>query len=236
MMSKEKLKIGLLERYITISEVTGVETQQSSAGYVSFQCPYCSNNGTFGGLKGASISSNIDGYNYTFNINGRRCPNQDCGKISLVISANGRPYFTFPAAKMKFDTQNVPERIASSLDEALICHANDCHRASALMIRRALEELCDDRSATGSNLKKRIQSLGSVALIPKALMEALDQIRLLGNDAAHVEAKDYDNIGEDEVNIALILAQELVKAVYQYENLLEKIKSLKSSKVDPSED
>jgi len=37
----------------------------------------------------------------------------------------------------------------------------------------------------------------------------------LGNDAAHVEAKAYDNTGKDEAELAIELAKELLKAVYQ---------------------
>jgi len=56
---------------------------------------------------------------------------------------------------------------------------------------------------------------------------AADELRLLGNDAAHVEAKAYDAIGSAEAALAIELAKELLKAVYQYSALVTKLKALK---------
>jgi hypothetical protein len=69
--------------------------------------------------------------------------------------------------------------------------------------------------------------LGKTALVPRELLDAADHLRLMGNDAAHVHAKDYDNIGKEEAELAIDLAKELLKAVYQYASLLTKLVSLK---------
>jgi hypothetical protein len=49
----------------------------------------------------------------------------------------------------------------------------------------------------------------------------------LGNDAAHVKAKDYDAITEKEATLAISLAKELLKATYQYSSLVAELKALK---------
>jgi hypothetical protein len=54
-----------------------------------------------------------------------------------------------------------------------------------------------------------------------------DELRLLGNDAAHINAKDYDKIGPKESQLAIELAKELLKAVYQYASLVDRLKALK---------
>ncbi|WFU09098.1 DUF4145 domain-containing protein [Rhizobium sp. CB3090] len=128
---------------------------------------------------------------------------------------------------MDFDNTNIPQEIAASLEEALKCHGAGCYRASALLVRRTLEELCADKNATGDNLKKRIEALKSAAIIPPGLLEAADELRVLGNDAAHIEAKDYDAIGPKESEIAIELTKELLKAVYQYDDLVAKLKAFK---------
>ena len=56
------------------------------------------------------------------------------------------------------------------------------------MVRRVLEEVCEDKEAKGKDLKARVAALGGAALIPKELIEAADELRILGNDAAHVKA------------------------------------------------
>jgi hypothetical protein len=81
--------------------------------------------------------------------------------------------------------------------------------------------------ADGADLKKRISALAEIAILPRELLDAADELRLLGNDAAHVEAKAYDAIGEGEARIAIELAKELLKAVYQYANFVAKLKGLK---------
>ena len=51
--------------------------------------------------------------------------------------------------------------------------------------------------------------------MPKELLDGLDDIRLLGNDAAHIESRDYDNIGKEkeEVELAIDFTKEVLKAV-----------------------
>jgi hypothetical protein len=38
-------------------------------------------------------------------------------------------------------------------------------------------------------------------VLPEPLFEAMNELKALGNDAAHIEAKAYDNIGADERRI-----------------------------------
>ena len=72
-----------------------------------------------------------------------------------------------------------------------------------MMVRKCLEAMCEERGGTGSNLYQRIQSLKGKVILPPDLFDGLDELRLLGNDAAHVESKDYDNIGRQEVELAI---------------------------------
>jgi hypothetical protein len=102
--------------------------------------------------------------------------------------------------------------------------------ASAIMVRRCLEELCEERGATGSNLKERIGNLRSSVLLPSELFEAMEELRLLGNDAAHIEAKVYDQVGEAEVSLAIELTEEILKSVYQLDTLVKKLQGLKANK------
>jgi hypothetical protein len=52
--------------------------------------------------------------------------------------------------------------------------------ASAIMVRKTLEELCKERNATGPNLKERIKALGTKVVLPEDLLVGLDDLRLLG--------------------------------------------------------
>lgn len=63
--------------------------------------------------------------------------------------------------------------------------------------------------------------------MPKELIEAADEVRLLGNDAAHLEARIYDEIGKEEVEAAIDLTKEILKAVYQLSNLVDRLRALR---------
>jgi hypothetical protein len=156
----------------------------------------------------------------------RVCPNGDCKGIVLVVLDRAGKVTSLPNEVMDFDPQNIPTSIASSLEEAIKCYSNQCYKAAALMVRRVLEELCEERSAAGGNLKERITSLSKIIVIPQALIAAADHLRLLGNDAAHIEGKTYQSIGDQEVKIAIDLTKELLKGAYQYEGLLSQLMAL----------
>jgi hypothetical protein len=57
----------------------------------------------------------------------------------------------------------------------------------------------------------------------------MDHILLLGNDAAHIEARTYDEVGADEVGATIELTKEIIKATYQYRGLLGRLQALKKS-------
>ena len=57
----------------------------------------------------------------------------------------------------------------------------------------------------------------------------MDELRLLGNDAAHIEAKVYEQIGHDEVEAAIDLTKEILKAVYQLDGLVKRLTGLRSA-------
>jgi len=96
-----------------------------------------------------------------------------------------------------------------------------------MMVRKCLEELCHDRDAKGENLKDRIKALESAIVLPSDLFDGLDDLRLLGNNAAHVESRDYDDVGEEEVEVSLAFTKEVLKATYQYASLRKKLSALK---------
>ena len=112
-------------------------------------------------------------------------------------------------------------------EKSVKAHSVGCFRASALMVRRVLEEVCRDKQATGNDLKAKIAALRGNIVIPQELLDAADELRILGNDAAHVEARAYDSVGKDEATIAIELAKEILKAVYQYSSLVSKLRALK---------
>lgn len=200
----------------------GGQNQTSSGSRISTRCPHCGHIGSF-----ESIGPDIQSGNRIFGL--RRCPNGKCfGHLFFVIDIHsGEILVTHPSDAIPFDKENIPEKVLNAFQEAIISHSNNCFIASAIMIRKTLEEICSNRGATGKNLYSRLEDLGTRIVIPKELLEGMQELRLLGNDAAHIESSTFDEVGKNEVEISIEFTKEILKAVYQYESLLGKLRSLK---------
>lgn len=209
----------------------------SGAEPISMRCPACRQQGTFAPLGGRfPWDIAVGGSSPAVHLGHRRCPNPACA-LHVFAVFNPRTAHTpakivvsYPAERIDFDSSGVPQTVLKALEEAITCHAAGCYIASAMLVRKTLEELCEVEGATGGNLKTRIAALGAKATIPERLFDGLDNLRLLGNDAAHVEAKDYDQIGKEEVEVSIAFTKEVIKAVYQYTSLVQRMEALKSKK------
>jgi transcription elongation factor Elf1 len=190
---------------------------------VSFRCPACTHVAVFDPLVGLN-----DVVVLGYFLGQRRCPNVACNAhVFVVLDSQQRLLATYPPVLLDFDAENIPAQLVATFQESLTCHANECYTAAAMMVRKTLEQLCLERGATGQNLKQRIADLRTKVILPSALLDAADSLRLLGNDAAHIEAQTYNDVGKKEVELAIALTREIMKSLYQYQGLLEQLNSLK---------
>jgi uncharacterized protein DUF4145 len=165
----------------------------------------------------------------------RVCPNPACRLLIFIAHAPARQdnkplnhiLVSYPAERIDFDASSIPGPIVNALEEAITCHAHGCFIAAAVMIRKALEELCHDQQATGPKLVHQIQSLKTKVMIPAGLLDGMDNLRLLRNDAVHIVLKDFDQIGQEEVEVGILFTKELLKAVYQSSILTDRLNALK---------
>lgn len=198
---------------------------------VATRCPHCGHNGTFLliGVQDIYTYRRVNSSHEIKNFLGiRKCPNEKCQGHLFFISDNLKNVIlTSPSETIPFDKENIPVKVLNAFEEAIKCHSNTCFIASAIMIRKTLEEICLERGAKGTNLFKKLQDLGGKVLIPQELLTGMNELRLLGNDAAHIEAQTFSEIGKEEIEVSLEFTKEILKAVYQYENLLQRLKKLK---------
>lgn len=174
------------------------------------RCPHCGKEAVFENLGQHDLS-----FGGNIVCGQRKCPNPSCKGHLFVGLENGQLIKTYPPIKLDFDTTNIPENIRKTFEEALVCHSSGCYVASAIMVRRTLEEICEDKSAQGKNLKARLADLESKIVLPKELLDAMDELRLLGNDAAHIEAKQFDAVSNAELEVAIEVTKEIMKGLYQ---------------------
>jgi len=210
------------------------ETHISNIQSISIRCPHC--------LHVGSFSSVINGLSWTkYEANQsktrgrvlvatlRTCPNPKCIGLVFVISSGPNLVKAMPPELIDFNSDNLPDKLISTLKEAISCHAAGAYRASAMMVRRLLEEICDESGATGKDLHARIEALKSKITLPEELFEAMSELKALGNDAAHITAKNYSIIGKDESEDSIELAKEILKSRYQLKSLVDRLRARKSA-------
>lgn len=179
-------------------------------GNVALRCPHCGHNGVF-----KIIGEDLGEGSLQIRFGSRVCPNNGCnGHIFFIQKYQDDSILaTYPSETIPYDKSNVPERITNAFEEALICHSNQCFIASAIMIRKTLEEICHHEQVEGKNLFLRIEALGSKIMIPKELLTGMNELRLLGNDAAHIEANTFEQIGKEEIEISIEFTKKILKVL-----------------------
>lgn len=198
---------------------------------LSLHCPHCRRLGSFNAVNrsGFTYHKKLNNNNITtFRATVRICPSEQCYGLVFVIENQGKIVEVNPPELLDFTLDNLPLQCQDTLKEAIACHAAGAYRASAMMVRRLLEEICDLNKAQGNNLHTRLEALKTIITLPQALFDAMSELKALGNDAAHIEAKAYDNIGREESEDSIELAKEILKALYQLQGLVSRLQSRKN--------
>lgn len=210
-------------------EIVRATTQSAcSPQVVRTRCPACRHRATFDKL-GTDLDLGLQD-NRILVAGQRRCPDPKCHAHLFFIALGEKLLVTYPPETITFDSSGIPPRVLGALQEAVICHANGAFFAAAIMVRKTLEELCHDRQAKGRTLYEQINALRASVILPTQMLDGLDELRMLGNDAAHGESRTYEQVGQEEVEIALEFTREVLKSVYQLEDLLHRLRSHKKRK------
>jgi len=121
---------------------------------VPLRCPHCGREAAMVGIGAHDID--VGGGLWCGQ---RMCPSPGCKGHIFVVHRQGTLVESYPPSTIDFDSSAIPPNIVSSFNEALLCHSVGSFVASALMVRRTLEEVCLDKGATGKDLKARIADL-----------------------------------------------------------------------------
>ena len=155
------------------------QRQNVSGINLTIKCPHCGNIGTFETIHDDIRCTDYKGKSVVIGI--KKCPNPNCGGHAFVTYDPGSRSVldSYPITRLDFNKDDIPTQIAETFEEAIICHANKCYIASAIMVRKTLEQLCKDKGAEGRNLKERIQALIETITMPKVdkLLIALKSLK-----------------------------------------------------------
>ncbi len=90
----------------------------------------------------------------------------------------------YPTAR-QFLTEGMPTSVARSYSAAADSLTRGLYEPCVIMCRKCLEALCREQGATKGSLKERLVQLGEAGQIDQKLLVWADELRLIGNDAAH---------------------------------------------------
>jgi hypothetical protein len=79
----------------------------------------------------------------------------------------------------------IPDKLREILVESIQCYRSKAYTATTIMCRRALEGFCILKDAKEKNLALSIKKLRTEGIINEQLFEWANELRLLGNEAAH---------------------------------------------------
>ena len=173
-----------------------------AVGQASFHCPHC------GVLSEQTWSSNIHCHYQGLLPNGSNGNTQyvlkntltakcsHCKQISLWI--NNKMVYPL-TGNVEMANPDLPDDIKNDYNEAKDI-VNISPRGAAALLRLAVQKLCIHLGEKGKNINEDIKNLVKKGL-PETMQQALDSVRVIGNNAVHPGTIDLD----DNIEIAYAL-------------------------------
>ena len=124
---------------------------------------------------------------------------------------------------------SVPSTVKSAANEAEQCLAVRAFNACGVMTRRAVDALCFEKNANGSNLYERLKDLADRHELTPDLWAWAEELRIVGRSGAHPE---WEEVSEDDARYAVEFCREIIRYVYinPYERDQRRLKESKKKK------
>lgn len=159
----------------------------------------------------------------------RYCSNPECQAL-VAIARDAWPDGTVqfhPAPGIAYAKAGIPPVVVAALDEAIDCFRIGAYRGAAALVRRTVELVCADQGATTGMLDAKIKALAAKGNVAHVILNAMTDIKFLGNDALHVETREFGLIDEQTVAVAIQVAIRCLENLYQAEEILSALKRLR---------
>lgn len=108
------------------------------------------------------------------------------------------------------DVDYLPDKLKNIYEESLLALNNSQPVLCGIGVRAIIETICKDKSAEGSNLFEKINSLVNIGILTQDGANILHKIRTLGNNATH-EVKPHTI---KELGLSFDVIDHLILGVY----------------------
>lgn len=143
----------------------------------------------------------IEGTNYTFS----KCPRcytplliQQIRVYEYGIIDWSNPQLLYPTSEFHINPI-IPEKLRESLTECIKCYRGKAYTATTIMCRRTVEGFCLLKGVNEKTLAKSIEKLKIDGIINEQLFEWANELRLIGNEAAHNIEIEFTTIDSRDI-------------------------------------
>ncbi len=146
-----------------------------------------------------------------------------CPGCQRPVLIRGRGEEVHPPPRPQPAPEEVPEPIRRDFEEARLCFAAGAYRACAVMARRVVEAMAEDKLGKPHkrvSLSQRIDALCKKGVIRGRLKDSADVLRTVGNDAAHADAERA--VTKEDAQDVLELLSALLEQVYRHPTIAER--------------
>jgi len=147
---------------------------------MKMKCPHCQT-AIHADRFQLGATNNSDGFWSAFY---SECP--ACEKTTISLSRQNSNWIVYPRSSVRPPApQEVKEGLRELYNEASVI-ANESPRAAGALLRRALQQLIQDRAGIKRrDLNSEINDLAQSGQLPSYISDILDSVRVVGNFAAH---------------------------------------------------
>ncbi|MFC7384722.1 DUF4145 domain-containing protein [Sphaerisporangium rhizosphaerae] len=137
----------------------------------------------------------------------------DYQEVEVVRSTRASVIWPFSDQRGQERSLAIPSELRREHQEAQLCFNANAYTATVVMVRRALEGVCADHNVQARNLVGGLEEMARQGLIEGRLLEWAQELRVLGNDAAHFTGRP---VARQDAQDALDLAEALMDYLYVF--------------------
>lgn len=190
----------------------------------SFTCPHC---GVFAKQNWNKLS---DGYQDFLKENFYNCCCEKCLQYSIWLKEK----MIYPlATNLPEPNDDLKENIKQIYNEARNIY-RESPRASCVLLRLAIQELCVQLGEKGGNLNEAIANLVKKGLSP-LVQKSLDFVRVVGNNAVHtgkIQIEDSLEIASSLFHLINFISEKMITEPIQLENLYNSLPQDKLKEIE----
>lgn len=142
----------------------------------------------------------------------------------MLFQGNAKCLWPTPARSI---SETIPDSLRREHQEARSCFKATAYTATVVMVRRTLEGLCAQHGVTSKPLFTALGDMERRGLIEGRLLEWAQELRVLGNEAAHFTGAA---VSRQDAADAVALAEALLDYLYVFSAQFEKFKQRRRKK------